>query len=172
MRAISLISRMIFPFNWYCHSDGHRLLFSFYRRVAMKKCSSCGEEKEASEYGIRMRSADGLSASCTVCLKKRDKARYERDKPKRLALQKAYSQTAGGKEAHRRAALKWVQENKVKRACHCIFNNALRDGKIKISPCEVCGKKAHAHHSDYDRPLDVIWLCPKHHKEAHLMIKE
>ena len=27
--------------------------------------------------------------------------------------------------------------------------------------------RVHAHHEDYDYPLDVIWLCPIHHKARH-----
>jgi hypothetical protein len=35
-------------------------------------------------------------------------------------------------------------------------------------PCEVCGAlSAEAHHKDYSRPLDVVWLCRKHHMELH-----
>ena len=49
-----------------------------------------------------------------------------------------------------------------------ILYSALRSGKIQRQPCEVCGdQNGHAHHEDYSKPLDVIWLCPKHHKERH-----
>ena len=36
-------------------------------------------------------------------------------------------------------------------------------------PCIVCGdgKKVEAHHSDYSKPLDVDWLCSKHHALWH-----
>lgn len=35
-------------------------------------------------------------------------------------------------------------------------------------PCSICGGTNHieAHHEDYSKPLEVIWLCPKHHREA------
>ncbi len=44
---------------------------------------------------------------------------------------------------------------------------ALRVGELTRGSCEVCGEMpAQAHHDDYERPLDVRWLCPVHHKEA------
>lgn len=40
-------------------------------------------------------------------------------------------------------------------------------GKIKRKPCIICGMKAEAHHPDYSKPLEVVWLCSFHHKEWH-----
>lgn len=46
--------------------------------------------------------------------------------------------------------------------------NAIQRGEIIRQPCSVCGlEKAHAHHEDYSKPLDVMWLCRKHHREIH-----
>lgn len=48
------------------------------------------------------------------------------------------------------------------------LNAAIRSGKIKRQPCEVCGAEpAEGHHPDYSRPLDVVFLCPQHHRELH-----
>lgn len=44
----------------------------------------------------------------------------------------------------------------------------LRNGTIKRSPCSVCGNiKSEAHHPDYLKPLEVMWLCKKHHSKIH-----
>lgn len=45
---------------------------------------------------------------------------------------------------------------------------AVKTGKLSPYPCEICGKEpAEAHHDDYNKPLDVRWLCKKHHLEWH-----
>ena len=38
---------------------------------------------------------------------------------------------------------------------------------IERRPCEVCGAKAEAHHDNYNEPLNIRWLCFKHHREWH-----
>ena len=41
-------------------------------------------------------------------------------------------------------------------------------GKITRLPCSVCGEtKVEAHHEDYSKPKDVVWLCRKHHRDRH-----
>ena len=43
-----------------------------------------------------------------------------------------------------------------------------RSGRIKRQPCMVCGEKTvQGHHEDYSKPLQVMWLCHKHHCERH-----
>ena len=57
--------------------------------------------------------------------------------------------------------------------CRSDFNHYLRDKKIKRKPCEVCGNlRVHAHHDDYYKPLEVRWLCVKHHNELHVKLRE
>ena len=49
-----------------------------------------------------------------------------------------------------------------------IFHHAVERGEIAPQPCAVCGKTpAEGHHCDYNKPLDVIWLCVEHHHEWH-----
>jgi hypothetical protein len=43
-----------------------------------------------------------------------------------------------------------------------------RRGKIVVQPCRVCGGLAQMHHPDYDRPLEVDFLCFEHHHELHM----
>lgn len=55
--------------------------------------------------------------------------------------------------------------------CRQIWKEALKTGKVKRQPCEVCGNPiAHGHHYkgyEIENALEVKWLCPKHHGEIH-----
>jgi len=48
-----------------------------------------------------------------------------------------------------------------------IVARALAKGFLKKLPCAMCGttEDLEAHHEDYSRPLDVEWLCFRHHRE-------
>ena len=54
-----------------------------------------------------------------------------------------------------------------KNHCHRSVHKAIKTGQLVRMPCEVCGSKAEAHHPDYSKPLNVMWLCRKHHSEWH-----
>ena len=54
--------------------------------------------------------------------------------------------------------------------CYKIFRKGLRRGVIERSnKCSICGskKKIEGHHGDYNKPLDVMWLCRKCHLSLH-----
>ncbi len=58
--------------------------------------------------------------------------------------------------------------DKTKVAARNIVRCRIYRGTMTRQPCEKCGDpKSQAHHEDYSRPLDVKWLCAKHHKELH-----
>ena len=63
---------------------------------------------------------------------------------------------------------KWKKDNSIKRKAHEITWSAIVSGKIIKKPCEVCGNmEAEAHHEDYLKPLEIMWLCKKHHVAHH-----
>lgn len=56
---------------------------------------------------------------------------------------------------------RYPERIKARQICY----DAVRAGKLKRHPCELCGNtNAQAHHDDYSKPLDVRWLCPAHHR--------
>ncbi|HVI80409.1 MAG TPA: hypothetical protein VM715_20100 [Candidatus Acidoferrum sp.] len=55
-----------------------------------------------------------------------------------------------------------------KEAARVLLNRAVKSGRIARGACERCGMpRAQAHHDDYMKPLDVRWLCPRHHYAEH-----
>ena len=67
-------------------------------------------------------------------------------------------------------ARQWRREYPERWTAQITVNNAVREGRITPLPCLLCGAKAVAHHPDYSRPLDVVWLCQAHHKQAHALV--
>lgn len=126
---------------------------------------------------------DGHLSFCIDCVKSRvgehrskniEKIRqYDRNRPNkehRLEITK--------KNAKKYQALRdlWSKkpENKLKKYYYNLVRRAVLSGKLKKLPCEKCGtsEKVHGHHDDYNKPLDVRWLCAKHHSEHHKMLNQ
>ena len=57
----------------------------------------------------------------------------------------------------------------LQRCCYNIFHRELRLGNVeRIDTCEICdGAYTEAHHHDYFKPLEVIWLCDSCHGMIH-----
>lgn len=128
---------------------------------------------------------------CKDCVKARSKERYHRlakdpefinaerkrtrERNQRLGYNEKYKKlrTRQREQILRDAKSSWIARNPEKRRVHIITDNAIRDGRLVREPCKICGsKKVQAHHDDYTKPLDVIWLCAKHHAELHNRLRE
>lgn len=146
-----------------------------------KTCFKCRIEQPLSSFYVHPQTGDRRLNKCKECTKKDVRENYSRNRehyleyerqramqPHRVAGREAYAQTPQGRAAVNRAKRAYLERNPIKRAARVMAGNAIRDGRIKRAPCEVCGNaKAQAHHDDYGRPLDVRWLCTRHHAEWH-----
>jgi hypothetical protein len=114
---------------------------------------------------------------------------YEKNKGRLLERQKVIRTTGEGRSKTRTQQSAYRQKNRellrVKRreylertgnkwrfnypehvlARHLV-KNAIRSGKLVRQPC-WCGGKGEAHHEDYTKPYQIVWLCRQHHAEAH-----
>jgi hypothetical protein len=116
-----------------------------------KHCPTCGADKDAVDFPKNKSRSDGLGGYCTICYNK---------------------MRSSWRSEHRNSAVKtsaeYRKENPEKCKAHNKVCNAVRDNRLERSPCMVCGdREAQGHHEDYSKPLDVIWLCRKHHAELH-----
>ncbi len=139
-----------------------------------KKCFKCNVEKDLSEFYKHARMEDGHLGKCKECAKK-DALEY---REKNIEKIRQYDRDRS-KLPHRIIAnklrTKWFRKhNPLKYATHILLSNAVRSGKVKKpNKCQKCGAKSmiHGHHEDYNKPLEVLWLCVVCHKKRHKEIK-
>lgn len=138
----------------------------------MPVCTQCTCDKDAGEFYAHPQSACGHASVCKECHKTRMKIRA-RTNPKVQEYDRQRAKTPQRKERSKAIRQKWRAENPVAYKAHSAVSNAIRDGKLKRLSCEFCGREdTHAHHKDYSKPLDVMWLCPKCHHRLHAAFPE
>ncbi len=70
----------------------------------------------------------------------------------------------------------WKEQRKnplhlLKRKARGKVATEIKAGRLERKPCRVCGAgKSEAHHHDYNKPLDIDWLCRRCHFAAHSAI--
>ena len=124
------------------------------------------------EYYKHPQMSDGYFNKCKECFKsdvisnrKKRESQYREYERQRAVQPKRAASSAD----HCR---RWRKGNPRKYAAHILLNNAVRIGTVKHSPCEKCGNgQSHGHHENYDYPLNVVWLCAKHHQVRHREMK-
>jgi hypothetical protein len=127
---------------------------------------SCERHFVASEFY-----ASNLS-TCKSCIKEKAKRR-SRTNPLVQQYDRERAKTPERRARARKITQKWRQENPAGYAAQTAVSNAVRDGRLEKLPCLFCSDKhVHAHHRDYAKPLDVIWLCPKCHHRLHAAFPE
>lgn len=134
------------------------------------RCSSCKEWLSADRFYSDKRTPNGLKAQCKAChtatsIRTRD-AENHRAK-RRESARRAYAKNP---EKLRAAWRNRPQRTGPKPVARQMVYLALRIGAlVRPEVCECCGerKKLTAHHEDYQKPLDVQWLCHLCHAEKH-----
>jgi hypothetical protein len=99
--------------------------------------------------------------------------KFRSSMPHRVAARKEYVRTPKGKAVKAKAQKASYERYPDRTVARWALSNAIRDKKILRMPCQVCGDlKSEGHHTHYDNPLGVVWLCKKHHCEVHALAKE
>lgn len=147
-----------------------------------KLCRKCETVKPFTEFSRAAKYKDGLQTQCKACaaahyesrkdlIRERQRASWQQYARENAATlieknrQRRKENTAA--EAEYRSKYRTLNAPKVA-AKNQVWSHLLT-GRIKKMPCEVCGhEKSDAHHDDYSRPLDVRWLCRKHHRLWHV----
>jgi len=136
-----------------------------------KVCSACRLVKSLTEFYTERCRKDGLSYVCKSCASLKAKRYYATDQGRKTLA--AYRRSDKGRQVRRLCVEKYYEENPLARVAHKALNHAVEAGRIvKPTSCEACQKSdaahIHGHHEDYNKPLDVRWVCPACHRKIHL----
>lgn len=132
-------------------------------RYCSEECRQIGHRKSWKKYGDKNRKSRNEFG----------RHYYKTVKEKRIIQIKEYRNTLGGKEMIRKADEKYRREYPERCKARREVSKAKEKGIIIQEPCSVCGESiTEAHHIDYNKPLDVVWLCNQHHREIHIEAKE
>lgn len=129
--------------------------------ATMKVCSikGCGRPRKGrklcSAHLVRISSGFGLKPHIPI-----GKARIGKLNPRWLG--------GASKNPTKWMAIQWRRYPE-KMAARAALRMAVRWGRITRKPCHKCGNlKSESHHRDYSKPLEVVWLCRKHHRNEHV----
>ena len=138
------------------------------------KCKFCGEKKDVSDFDKILKEGPREPWNlrrCKECTHQEYEVRYSDPKRRKALVTASSNWKKKNPERHAELAREYRKRHPEKTTAQNRLNYAIKKGKIKRLPCEVCGttKKVHAHHVSYEPEdwYDVRWLCYVCHKIEH-----
>lgn len=134
-----------------------------------KTCFKCNKTLPLTEFYKHFAMGDGRLGKCKECTRKD----VTENRLKNIDRIREYDKNRPNKEERQAAEVvrtrKRRSEDRRYNIAHTSVARAVRKGVLIVEPCQYCGRedKVHAHHDDYDKPLDVMWLCPPCHRKRH-----
>lgn len=130
-----------------------------------KRCFKCERVLPIDDFYVHGAMRDGRLGKCKDCAKGDVQKNYRKNQKRYASYERVRNQQEDRRAARAKYASRGRQNNRQKYLARSAVSNAIRDGRLDRRPCRVCGADAQAHHGDYSKPLEVDWLCFKHHRE-------
>lgn len=136
-----------------------------------KECFKCQAVKPIEEFYKHSKMADGHLNKCKECCKHDVKTHRTKNLDRIRAYDRARAKTDERIKHAIEVTRAWRKQDKRRASAHSAVARAIKSGELVRQPCEVCSKpKTVGHHDDYDKPLDVRWLCQACHVQHHKSI--
>ncbi|MEA4865330.1 MAG: hypothetical protein VB088_08030 [Sphaerochaeta sp.] len=154
-----------------------------------KTCRKCGRSLDISEFYKHSKMKDGHLNFCKDCVKNRiaeyrvnnhatvlesDRIRNRKTEAVERRREYYHELRLQKPDICRQREAKYLQKYRdkfpEKNIAHQRLRRAVESGTIeRPNVCSVCGKKCKpdAHHRDYSKPLEVVWLCNICHMKEH-----
>jgi hypothetical protein len=133
------------------------------KRVGRAPTCDCGECKKCKHRAYMKRWYDSKTPEeRRAWIAKRDKERVR-------ATDRERAKTPERKALKVEVTRNWRREDPRRGKAHSIVARAIKNGTLVKGQCEFigsdCNGPIHAHHENYDEPLEVRWACARHHHE-------
>ena len=133
-----------------------------------KKCFKCGQVKSIDEFYKHPAMLDGRLNKCKECTKNDVNKHRQENIEKIRAYDRKRAKNSDRIKAAAEVNKAWRNADKRRSAAHSAVASAIKTGGLVRMPCSRCGNtNSLAHHEDYDKPLEVVWLCQPCHKQRH-----
>ncbi len=150
----------------------------------MKKCFKCENTKPLEDFYKHKGMTDGYLNKCKECAKidsrntRNNRLEYYREydrgrsyAPHKIRARKKYHKKyveSGMQSLHTK---RYKANNPQKCLAHSRVSCAIIKGVlVKPNKCSECNSESSyiaGHHTDYNKQLDVVWLCPQCHANKH-----
>ncbi len=164
-----------------CHDCRKKRKANRVRHVIMvveKSCNSCAQVKLINEFYKNSDLRDGHVNECKSCNSARGKKyrlahieilhKYEKNRAQMPHRKVKYETSPERKKTIQKTSGDYRRKHPDREKAVAKINNSIYLGKLERQPCWVCGSlRVDAHHPAYDQPLNVVWLCRKHHLQLH-----
>lgn len=140
--------------------------------AGFKTCFKCKAVKPLTEFYQHSQMADGHLNKCKACAKADATTRRNLNLDVVREYDRLRAKNRDRIRASSEVAKAWRAQDKRRAAAHSAVAKAIKSGLLERKPCERCGnEKTVAHHEDYDKKLEVVWLCYPCHKARHADLK-
>lgn len=134
----------------------------------VRRCTMCLITRPTSEFSPHPRTLDGVRSRCKVCATKVAHQKRWADVKDARAKDRMKRPTERERDARRRYSKAYKKKHPERIRAASKLHRLKQSGRIEApASCQACGcveSVLDMHHVDYDRPLDVMWVCKPCHK--------